>query len=174
MRLRPGSARRQTKEKSGRSTSLGVIYETGESVPQDYKKAVVWFRKAAEQGYANAQNDLGSMFLSGRGVLKDSKEAERWFRRAADQGYADAQKNLALLGNASVKGNHINASVPNNDSGDGFPVAPPKKPGVTSCNTKCVNATCFRTYDDGRKVRFNARQVFDPLSNSWKFDSGSC
>lgn len=57
---------------------------------------------------------------------------------------------------------------------DGFPAAPAKRPGVTSCNTRCVNAACWRTYDDGRKVRVNAKQVYDPFSNQWKFDAGSC
>ena len=57
---------------------------------------------------------------------------------------------------------------------DRFPAAPAKRPGVVSCNTNCVNASCFRTYDDGRRVKFQAKQVFDPFSRTFKFDSGSC
>jgi predicted PurR-regulated permease PerM len=33
---------------------LGYMYEYGKGVPQDYKKAVKWFRKAAEQGDMSA------------------------------------------------------------------------------------------------------------------------
>jgi TPR repeat protein len=34
---------------------LGIMYNNGEGVLQDYKEAVKWFRLAAEQGDANAQ-----------------------------------------------------------------------------------------------------------------------
>jgi hypothetical protein len=34
---------------------LGIRYYNGDSVPQDYAKAVEWYRKAAEQGDADAQ-----------------------------------------------------------------------------------------------------------------------
>ena len=60
------------------------------------------------------------------------------------------------------------------NNNDGFPARPAKRPGVVSCNTSCVNASCMRTYDNGKKVRFQARQVFDPFTQQWKFDSGSC
>ena len=48
--------------------NLGVIYEIGEGVPQDYKDAVKWYRKAAEQGHATAQLSLGLMYHYGQGV----------------------------------------------------------------------------------------------------------
>jgi hypothetical protein len=57
---------------------------------------------------------------------------------------------------------------------DGFPPRPTKVPGVVSCNTNCINAMCLRTYDSGKKVRFQAKHVFDPFSGEWKFDSGNC
>ena len=38
--------------------SLGVMYEYGYGVNRDYKKAVEWYRKAAKQGYADAQAAL--------------------------------------------------------------------------------------------------------------------
>ena len=34
---------------------LGFMYNKGEGVPQDYKKAFYWCTKAAEQGLVNAQ-----------------------------------------------------------------------------------------------------------------------
>jgi TPR repeat protein len=58
---------------------------------------VRWFRKAAEQGHTDAQNNLGGMYAEGRGVPQDDAEAVRWFRKAAEQGHTDAQKNLDLL-----------------------------------------------------------------------------
>lgn len=38
---------------------LGVRYEQGKGVPQDYAQAAAWYRKAAEQGDATAQYYLG-------------------------------------------------------------------------------------------------------------------
>jgi len=49
----------------------------------DIKKAVEWYRKAAEQGDAGAQFRLGMAYLHGDGVEKDEKEALHWLRKAA-------------------------------------------------------------------------------------------
>ena len=73
------------------------MYRTGEGVPQDYGEAVKWFRLAADQGDASAQNNLGVMYEYGRGVPQDYGEAVKWFRLAADQGEALAQNNLGLM-----------------------------------------------------------------------------
>ena len=40
---------------------LGVIYDEGRGVRQDDAEAARWFRRAAEQGQAHAQNNLGLM-----------------------------------------------------------------------------------------------------------------
>ena len=56
-----------------------------------------WYRSAAEQGHAMAQNNLGWMYEHGRGVAKDEGEAVRWYRSAAEQGYAMAQNNLGAM-----------------------------------------------------------------------------
>lgn len=55
-----------------------------------------------------------------------------------------------------------------------FPPRPASQPGKTVCSTKCFNAQCFRTYSDGREVKFTAKQIWDPFNSTWKFDSGSC
>ena len=72
---------------------LGAYYY-GNGVTQDYAEAVKWWRKAAAQGYANAQHNLGYCYESGNGVTKDFAEAVKWYRKAAEQGYARAQCNL--------------------------------------------------------------------------------
>jgi TPR repeat protein len=65
-----------------------------------YTQAVFWFRKAAEQGDSDAQDELGNLYLSGEGVTKDYTQAREWFRKAAEQGDADAQESLGdLYGN---------------------------------------------------------------------------
>jgi hypothetical protein len=65
-------------------------------VKKDLATAVEWFTKAAEQGYAPAQNSLGFCYEYGDGVEKDLKKAVEWYTKAAEQGDARAQNNLAL------------------------------------------------------------------------------
>jgi TPR repeat protein len=67
------------------------MYEKGQGVPKDDAEAVKWYRKAAEQGNAGAQDKLGAMYADGRGVPKDDAEAVRWHRMAAEQRDEDAQ-----------------------------------------------------------------------------------
>ena len=55
------TATREAAERGVASTQwlMGYYYAYGEGVPQDYKEAVKWYRKAAEQGDAIAQRSLG-------------------------------------------------------------------------------------------------------------------
>ena len=62
--------------------SLGDAYRDGKGVPQDYKEAVQWYRKAAEQGNVHAQNSLGGMYHEGKGVTKDDSEAIKWYLKS--------------------------------------------------------------------------------------------
>ena len=77
--------------------SLGLRYDSGQGVRQDYAEAVKWLRKAAEQDFVKAQYNLGDMYHSGLGVPQDHAEAAKWYRKAAEQGFASAQKNLGAL-----------------------------------------------------------------------------
>ena len=64
-------------------------------------EAAKWFRKAADQGDAEAQLNLGKSYFSRMGVPGDTKEAVKWYRKAALQGDAEAQ---SLLGRAYKMG----------------------------------------------------------------------
>jgi TPR repeat protein len=55
-----------------------------------------------------------------------------------------------------------------------FPAAPATRPGVTSCNTRCNNGQCLRTYDSGKHVAFQAEHKFNAFNNEWEWDSGTC
>ena len=74
----------------------------GEGVSKDLSEAVRWYRKAAEQGIAQAQYNLGVCYEFGKGVSKDQAEAVRWYRKAAEQGDARAQCNLGYCYNNGV------------------------------------------------------------------------
>ena len=75
----------------------GNAYHDGKGVSQDDTQAAVWWRKAAEQGFAPAQYSLGLSCDFGKGVPLDHAQAAKWYRKAAEQGYASAQFNLATL-----------------------------------------------------------------------------
>ena len=77
--------------------NLGLMYDLGRGVQQDYAEAEKWYYKAAEQGYAFAQHNLGVMYDSGKGVQQDYAEAAKWYRKAAEQGDAVAQYNLGRM-----------------------------------------------------------------------------
>ena len=68
------------------------MYSDGKGVPQDYDEAVKWYRKAADQGLAEAQFDLGLIYQKGQSVAQDYGEAVMWYRKAAAQGDAKAQR----------------------------------------------------------------------------------
>ncbi len=70
------------------------MYANGLGVSQDDKQAVKWFRLAAEQGNADAQNNLGWVYANGLGIPKDLEEAVKWYRLAAEQGHDLARGNL--------------------------------------------------------------------------------
>ena len=62
-----------------------------------YSTTVKWFRKAAEQGYANAQFHLGHMYELGWGVDRNDSTTVEWYRKAAEEGHADAQYRLGQM-----------------------------------------------------------------------------
>lgn len=55
------------------------------------------YSRAAQSGYAPAQNALGTCYYEGRGVEKNIEKAFEWYRKAAEQGLSQAQYNLARL-----------------------------------------------------------------------------
>ena len=77
--------------------NLGVMYEKGQGVGQDYIEAHKWFKLSAEQGYAQAQYNLGLMYSKCEGVPSDDKEAVKWYRLSAEQRITGAQSNLGLM-----------------------------------------------------------------------------
>ena len=66
------------------------MYDHGHGVDVDYKKAIEWYKKAAEQGLASAQFNLGNMYYHGQGVDMNYKKAIEWYEKAAKQGHAKA------------------------------------------------------------------------------------
>jgi tetratricopeptide (TPR) repeat protein len=78
---------------------INELYTSGYNFDRqkNYKKAVMWYRKAAEQGHAQAQVNLGTLYSKGLGVGRDYTEAVKWYRKAAEQEHAQAQNNLGVM-----------------------------------------------------------------------------
>jgi TPR repeat protein len=76
---------------------LGSMYINGYGAIQvDAQAALMWFKKAADQGDARGMNGLGSMYANGDGgLVENDQEAEKWFRKAAELGEDMALGNLA-------------------------------------------------------------------------------
>lgn len=75
---------------------LATLYASGRNVPQDFKRAVYWFSRAADGGVANAHYNLGVMFQQGLGVRKDVKKALGWYKSASELGHPEAMYNLGI------------------------------------------------------------------------------
>ena len=54
----------------------------------------MWYRRAAEQGDADAQLELAIAYDSGKGVTQHYAEAAEWYLKAAEQGQVQAQWHL--------------------------------------------------------------------------------
>jgi TPR repeat protein len=72
---------------------LANAYDSGRGAPRDGKEAMRWYRKAADRGYAEAQNSVGS----GLQAEKRYAEALIWYEKASAQNHAVATNNLAYL-----------------------------------------------------------------------------
>jgi TPR repeat protein len=61
------------------------MYAAGEGVSQDYVRAVMWYRKAADQGDDLGQLGLGLMYLAGHGAPQDDLQAYMWLNLAVSK-----------------------------------------------------------------------------------------
>lgn len=64
----------------------GMTYLTGQGVPADSAKAVQYFRKSADAGFARAQYMLAQCYAAGIGVRVDLEQSNAWHRKAAASG----------------------------------------------------------------------------------------
>ena len=63
-----------------------------------------WFRKAAEQGVADAQLHLGFMYYNRDGVPEDYVQAHMWFNLAASSSPPGKQRDIAAKARDLVAG----------------------------------------------------------------------
>lgn len=73
---------------------LGICYENGDGVNQNYNEAANWYHKAADKGINWAMCQLGDFYLDGKGVNQDDKKAYKWFHKGAEAGNLTAMTNV--------------------------------------------------------------------------------
>ncbi len=73
-------------------TALAALYEHGQLVKKDIRKAVSLYCDAAHLGSAKAQYSIGWMLMNGRGLKRDDAEALHWLDKAASAGHPQAAR----------------------------------------------------------------------------------
>ena len=73
------------------------MYFFGRGVDRDYEQALAWYKKAADQQFAEAQYRLGYMYEKGLGTQQSSQDATALYKQAASHGNVDAQRALDRL-----------------------------------------------------------------------------
>lgn len=76
---------------------LGLMYENGDGVRQDYARALSLYRQSALQGHRGGSYNLAMMYKNGHGVPRDLYEAARWMLVAVEAGNPVAADNLRQI-----------------------------------------------------------------------------
>ena len=80
---------------------LARIYDQGQAVPPDLRKAREWYCAAARHGNPEAAWRLGQIFLMGWGVPVDIRNSQDWVRLAAKNGHSYAQAMAQAMGKST-------------------------------------------------------------------------
>ena len=81
---------------------LGVIYDTGVIVDQNYQEAVFWYLQAAKQRYKEAEFALGTMYSEGSGVMQSDVLALMWYYAANKNGYTKSRDQINIVAKRMV------------------------------------------------------------------------
>lgn len=67
------------------------------SVIGDNEEAILWYKKAAEQGNLDAMSALGGGYYFGNGTEVNKDLAFKWINKSANQGHIDSMMILGML-----------------------------------------------------------------------------
>ena len=150
--------------------NLGRMHRDGLGVVKNTVYAYAWLNLASAAAEPpppaiTERNELAERM--GAAQIKEAQRLSREWRVGQNLG-------TTKLKEAAVRPTAVSTTKAAQGEDEGWPARPAKRSGVTSCNTRCINDSCMRTYDDGRRVRFRAKQKWNPFSNSFEWDSGNC
>jgi TPR repeat protein len=161
--------------------NLGVMYAKSRGVPQDYVIAYALYNLAASKDHSNSNSATSNRDAIVSLMSRVQIEAGRALTQ--QMGLMKATVAIAKYEHNSVTTEHAR-TMPHErtqivrqqatTSSGGWPAKPAHRPGVTSCNTQCMNGDCLRTYDDGRHVHLHVSPSIDPFTNEMKFETPPC
>lgn len=76
---------------------MGMLYETGNGVAQNYAKAEEYYRKGTEAKIPDAFCNLGDLFYYGKGRDRDLRAAVGQYTRGSDLGSVNCTEKLAFI-----------------------------------------------------------------------------
>ncbi len=79
--------------------SARILSELGRALvkARAYDEAFTLLKRAAEDGYAQAEADIGELYEDGLGAKQDYARAMAWYQKAADQNNPDGQNDIGAL-----------------------------------------------------------------------------
>lgn len=83
--------------------NLGLMYESGQGVEQNFQAAIYWYQKVTTKKYvynkitAEVEYRLGRFYEKGLGIEKDDSMAVALYRSAAEHGNSSAKERLTNL-----------------------------------------------------------------------------
>jgi TPR repeat protein len=159
--------------------NLARMYREGLGVPSDAVVAYGWINLAASANspHPNAADERDTMAqYMPKNLIAEGQRLAREWKPGTSLGKSKLKPvDVAPLAAAwAMKVGMAVDSKPADQPIGQYPARPEAKPGLTTCNTRCVNGDCYRTYGDGRKVHFQAHQKWNPFNNQFEWDSGSC
>lgn len=151
--------------------NLARLYRDGNGVRQDEVVAFAWLNLAASAEEPNslalAERDQIATQLTRNQVFEGQRLSREW-KRGEPLGKSRIKPASAATQTRSA------TKVSQESNADKFPVRPKEQPGLTTCTTRCENSTCFRTYDSGKKIEYEAQRKWNPLTNRFDWDPGTC
>lgn len=87
---------------------LGLAYQLGDGVPQDFAEAKRWYSRAIESGLADANLGLGTLYDRGLGVAADGERALEFYTKAAEAGSGSA---VVLIATMHIEGRGVPRDV---------------------------------------------------------------
>ncbi len=90
-------ARAEAGEKEAQFELANEYFYGDRTLPRSLDLAAYWFRKAADQGLAEAQFNYALCLEQGFGTKKNVPEAMRYYRLAGAQNFAPALLNQAMI-----------------------------------------------------------------------------
>ncbi|MFZ5482901.1 MAG: tetratricopeptide repeat protein [Pseudomonadota bacterium] len=159
---------------AGAMNNLGVLFRNGQGLPVSTVIAYALYNLSAALDSSSDNKAAGNRARLAEDMsTAEIVEAQALSRELNKPG--NFSKGLIAYADKMAKRPKAAANpLPPAKTRETYPARPAKRPGVTSCNTRCVNADCWRTYDDGRKVRFQAKQKWNSFESRFEWDSGPC